>query len=202
MEAGGQLHEGLQRAEDGAGPLLQRDYWALIDRCGFSPAEVMEQVGRYFPQFAPEELCVFERTGAADAPLAVGEEMEVTIRGAGKCHVRVIHRDRLSFTLATLPGHPEAGRITFGAYRNERGDVIFHIRSRARSGSQLIYLGFYGGGEAMQTNTWTDFVNSVALTTGEGVIGFLHADTTVMEKAHEAADDVRQPTYLARGDEA
>jgi len=63
------------------------------------------------------------------------------------------------------------------------------------------YLGFRTGGEAMQTNTWTDFVNAVALTVGEGVIGFLHAETTLMEEAHECADDIQGPTFLARGDE-
>ena len=206
MEAGGQahqqLHHGLQCAAEGSGPLLQRDYWALIERCGCSPAQVMEQVERHFAEFAPRELCVFERTGAADAPLEVGEEMRVNIRGAGEARVRVIHRDRQSFTLATLPGHPEAGRITFGAYRNEARDVIFHIRSRARSGSQVIYLGFFTGGEAMQTNTWTDFVNAVALTGGTGVIGTIHAETTVMEKEHEEADDVQGPTFIARGDKS
>jgi hypothetical protein len=196
------VHDGLQCAADGAGPLLERDYWALIDRCSLTPSDVMALVATRFAEFAPEELVVFERTGSPEAPMEVGEELDVDIKGAGKCRVRVIHRDAQSFTLATLPGHPEAGRITFGAYRNERGDVIFHIRSRARSGSRIIYLGFYSGGEAMQTNTWTDFVNSVALTCGEGVIGFIHADTTVMEKAHEDADDIQGPTYLARGDEA
>lgn len=201
MEASEQVHEGLLFAANGAGPLFQRDYWALIEGCEGSPSAVMELVSTRFGEFAPEELCVFERTGNPDTPLHVGDEMDVRIRGAGRCRVRVIHQDRQSFTLATLPGHPEAGRITFGAYQNDQGDVIFHIRSRARSGSPILYLGFYSGGEVMQTNTWTDFVNSVALTVGQGVIGFLHADTTVMQKAHEDADDVRGPTYFARGDE-
>ena len=30
----------LQRAADGAGRLIQRDYWALIDGCHHSPREV------------------------------------------------------------------------------------------------------------------------------------------------------------------
>lgn len=194
------LLDGLLSAVEGAGPLLQRDYWALIDRCACSPSELMELVASRFAEFAPEELVVFSREGERDTPLEPGEELRVHIRGAGTFHVRIIHRDRQSLTMATLPGHPEAGRITFGAYRNARGDVIFHIRSRARSGSRTMYLGFRTGGEAMQTNTWTDFVNTVALTVGQGVIGFIHAETTVMEKAHESADDVRGPTFLARGD--
>jgi hypothetical protein len=191
----------LFSASEGAGPLLQRDYWAVIARCGCSPSEVMELVASRFASFAPERLVVFERVDGRDAPLEVGDELRVHIRGAGTFGVRLIHRDRQSLTLATLPGHPEAGRITFGAYRNARGDVIFHIRSRARSGSRVMYLGFRTGGEAMQTNTWTDFVNAVALTVGEGVIGFIHAETLELAHAHESADDVRGPTFLARGDE-
>ena len=199
--AGDGLLDGLLSAAEGAGPLLQRDYWAVIDRCGCSPSELMELVASRFAEFAPEELVVFEPEAERDGPLEPGDELRVNIRGRG--HLPRTHHPpgRQSLTLATLPGHPEAGRITFGAYRNERGDVIFHIRSRARSGSRVMYLGFRTGGEAMQTNTWTDFVNAVALTVGEGVIGFLHAETTVMKDAHESADDVRGPTFLARGDE-
>ncbi|PTL82676.1 DUF1990 family protein [Vitiosangium sp. GDMCC 1.1324] len=199
-ETGGSMHEGLLSAVEGAGPLLQRDYWAIIDGCGCSPSELMELVSSRFAEFAPEELVIFGRETERDSPIEPGDELRVRIRGAGTFRVRIIHRDRQSITMATLPGHPEAGRITFGAYRNERGDVIFHIRSRARSGSRVKYLGFRTGGEAMQTNTWTDFVNTVALTVGQGVIGFIHAETTVMKEAHENADDVRGPTFLARGD--
>jgi hypothetical protein len=195
------LLDGLLSAVEGAGPLLQRDYWALIEGCTCSPSELMELVASRFAELAPEALAVFSREdGRDDTPLERGDELRVKIRGAGTFHVRIIHRDAQSLTMATLPGHPEAGRITFGAYRNARGDVIFHIRSRARSGSRVKYLGFRTGGEAMQTNTWTDFVNTVALTVGEGVIGFIHAETTVMEQEHESADDVRGPTFLARGD--
>ncbi|HYO53235.1 DUF1990 family protein [Archangium sp.] len=194
------LLDGLLSAAEGTGPLLQRDYWAIIERCGCSPSELMELVASRFAEFAPEELVVFEREEERNSPLEPGDELRVRIRGAGTFRVRIIHRDRQSLTLATLSGHPEAGRITFGAYRNEQGDIIFHIRSRARSGSRVKYLGFRTGGEAMQTNTWTDFVNAVALTVGEGVIGFIHAETSVMGEAHESADDVQGPTFLARGD--
>lgn len=188
--------------EDGAGPLLQRDYWAVIKNSQRSPSELIEWVARRFPDFAPKELCVFERPGAPGAlePLALGEEVTVKIQGAGTFAVRVIHKDAQSFTLATLPGHPEAGRITFGAYRNAQGDVIFHIRSRARSGSTLHYVGFVAGGEAMQTNTWTEFVLRAALSAGEGVVGAIHADTQELEEAPEDDDPEHGPTFVARGD--
>ena len=120
---------------------------------------------------------------------------------AGDCRVRVIHRDRNSLTLGTLEGHPEAGRITFGAYRNDRGDVIFHIRSRARASSDLRYAGFVALGEPMQTTTWTDFIDRLAHIAGDGVIGAIHADTS--EVTDDEAEDpaaICAPTFAARGE--
>jgi hypothetical protein len=189
----------LLRAVEGAGPLLQRDYWAVIRACRFTPSQVTELVARRFAEFAPAELCVFERGEDADGALEQGEEVCVHIQGAGPCHVRVIHRDAQSLTLATLPGHPEAGRITFGAYRNVEGDVVFHIRSRARSNTLFHRWGFVAAGEPMQTNTWTEFVLRVALTTGEGAIGHIRADTTEVDDEDEKEAET-SPTFVARGD--
>lgn len=188
--------------EQGAGPLLQRDYWAVINGCQHPPSKVMEWVQRRFADFAPKELCVFGRVDSAreGEPLELGEELSVKIQGAGTFGVRVIHKNEQSFTLATLPGHPEAGRITFGAYRNEHGDVIFHIRSRARSGSTFHYVGFVTAGEAMQTNTWTEFVLRAAVTAGEGVVGVIHADTTQLDDEPDGADPEHDPTFIAKGD--
>ncbi|WP_240360249.1 DUF1990 family protein [Pyxidicoccus caerfyrddinensis] len=188
--------------EHGAGPLLQRDYWAVIKDCQHSPSTLMDWVARRFAEFAPSELCVFKHEDASreGEPLQLGDELSVKIQGAGTFGVRVIHKDAQSLTLATLPGHPEAGRITFGAYRNEHGDVIFHIRSRARSGSTFHYVGFVTAGEAMQTNTWTEFVLRAAVTAGEGVVGVIHADTTELEEEPDGADPEHDPTFIAKGD--
>ena len=125
--------------------------------------------------------------------------LDVHIKGAGHFGVRVLHADAQSLTLGTLLGHPEAGRITFGAYRNERGDVIFHIRSRARAGTRLRYLGFVSAGEAMQTRCWTDYVNRVAVAYGEGVLGWIHAQTRVCDDEPEE-EATGAPTYQALGD--
>jgi hypothetical protein len=158
----------------------------------------MARVMEWFEGFSPCELASFERSGRVRR-LEVGDELAVRIAWAGLARVRVLHRDAQSFTLATLEGHPEAGRITFGAYRNARGDVVFHIRSRARSSSPAKYLGFLGIGEAMQTNTWTDFVNRVAAATGRGVLGVVHAETREIADRDDA-DVTSSPTFEARGD--
>ncbi|WP_426756334.1 DUF1990 family protein [Myxococcus sp. Y35] len=192
----------LQLPEAGAGPLLQRDYWAVIRNSRASPSELMRWVALRFAEFAPAELCVFEHKDPSHQgqPLRLGDEMTVKIQGAGTFAVRVIHQDAQSLTLGTLHGHPEAGRITFGAYRNAHGDVIFHIRSRARSGSTFHYLGFVTAGDAMQTNTWTEFVLRAALTAGDGVLGVIHADTTELDDEPPGGDAEHGPTFLAQGD--
>lgn len=192
-------HRELATARLGQGPLLQRDYWAVIDRCRLGPRQVMELVARHFPAFAPEELVVFTRGGDEREPLRLGEVLGVHIVGAGDFEVRVIHLDPQSLTVATVTGHPEAGRITFGAYRNRRGDVIFHIRSRARSSTWARYFGFRSAGEVMQTSCWTDFVNRVAVATGRGVLGHIHATTCTCSDEEEGQVRSR-PTFLARGD--
>jgi hypothetical protein len=182
--------------------MFQRDYWAVIDRCRMRPSEVMALVASRFSELPPSDMVIFSPRGGSSRALQLGDELDIHIRLSGQTCVRVVHIDSCSFTLATLEGHPEAGRITFGAYRNERGDVIFHIRSRARSSSVLTYLGFRTGGDPMQTSTWTDFVNSVAITCGEGVIGEVRADTTRLDPGKMDAGDetMDRPTYVARAD--
>lgn len=197
MSPGADLQADLLPAQQGVGPLYQRDYWAVIDGCRVKPSQIVDDLTRRFEQYPPPELVTFTRPGCV-GPLCVGDELDVHIRMAGNCRVLVVDRQPQSLTLATLSGHPEAGRITFGAYRNHAGEVLFHIRSRARSSSQPKYLGFLTAGEPMQTNTWTDFVSAVALTFGRGVKGQIHAETQVIADEPEGAQ--RQPTFLAEGD--
>ena len=188
----------LQPAPEGHGPLLQRDYWAVVAGCRLRPSEIADLLVERFAEFPPAELVTFSRTDGREAPLAVGDLLDVAIALAGACRVQVVHRDANSVTLATLAGHPEAGRITFGAYRNAVGDVVFHIRSRARSRSRTCLIGFLAAGEAMQTNTWTDFVNHVAAAVGQGVVGVIRVETAEVAETPEDLEAV--PTFLAAGD--
>ena len=190
------IEEGLLPARDGVGPLLQRDYWAAIAGARLGPCEVMAEVRAHFASFAPAELAAFEPR-AGDRPLEVGDELGIQIAGAGGCCVRVVHRDDQTLTLATVAGHPEAGRITFGAYRDDHGALVFHIRSRARSDSLLRLLGFVVIGEAMQTNTWTDFISRVAALAGGQVASGIRAELQSLEADDDEPIDA--PTFLARG---
>jgi hypothetical protein len=187
----------LRPASAGSGPLLQRDYWAVVSNCRVPPSEVGEVLATHFPEFSPTTLASFNRSVDEDRPLEVGDELEVRIRMAGAFGVRVLHRDSNSITLGTLEGHPEAGRITFGAYPNDAGDTVLHIRSRARSSTAMRLAEYVAAGESMQTNTWTDFLNKLACTIGEEVLGEIHAETREVED--EPDEDAAAPTFLARG---
>ena len=186
----------LLPARDGAGPLLQRDYWAVLTECRLKPSELMAHIKSNFCTFPPAALVEF----VIDGPLRKDARLDILIKPGQHCGVRVIHEDAQSLTLATLAGHPEAGRITFGTYRNAADEVILHIRSRARSGTLLKRIGFLAIGDAMQTNTWADFIRNAATSVGAHITGVIHADTQEVDEEPEDADPPCTPTFRAVGD--
>jgi hypothetical protein len=186
----------LQPATTGTGPLLQRDYWAVLAECSLSPSALMQKVKAHFCELPPTALVEF----AAPDGVALNTELDIVIRPGQDCRVRVLHEDAQSLTLGTLEGHPEAGRITFGAYRNPAGAVIFHIRSRARSKDAPRLLGFLAIGEAMQTDTWTDFINNTAALACARIDGPIRASTEEVEVDVDDECDVPAPTFRAVGD--
>ena len=183
-------------AARGAGPLLQRDYWAVLNDCALKPSAVMAHVKAHFGSLPPAALVAF----TAPEGVSPGATIDIVIKPGQRCAVRVVHESPQSVTLATLQGHPEAGRITFGCYRNADGGVVFHIRSRARSTTALKRLGFLAIGDAMQTNTWTDFIRNTAVAVHATITGVIHADTHEVEDVPEDDDARHAPTFLAAGD--
>lgn len=160
------------------------------------PSALIAHIRDHFCEFPPSALVQF----VAASGISLGANLDINIRPAQQCAVRVIHEDPQSFTLGTLEGHPEAGRITFGAYRNPATQVIFHIRSRARSSTGPTRLGFLAIGDAMQTNTWTDFIVNVAAAVGSSIQDVIHADTQAVEPGPEDGHPFDRPTFLAVGD--
>lgn len=183
-------------ATDGAGPLLQRDYWAVFAGVPTRPSELMMYVKSNFCALPPAALVTF----TAPDGVRLDAVLDIVITPGQRCGVRVVHEDAQSLTLATLTGHPEAGRITFGAYRNTAGAIVFHIRSRARSGTALQRLGFLAIGDTMQTNTWADFIRNTAASVNARIAGIIHADTQAVDETIEDEEPLRCPTFLAVGD--
>jgi hypothetical protein len=188
----------LHPASEGRGKLLQRDYWAVLEEPELDLHAIGHMLCEHFEHFAPPGLVRFRRNEGGHQALTRGDELKVRIRPAGSFGVRVVHTSSLSLTLATIEGHPEAGRITFGVYPNDDGDVVVHIRSRARSASRQFALGFLAAGEPMQTSTWTSFIDRIAAVVANGVRDVIHVETRVVEetKADRKSEDV-EPTFRA-----
>lgn len=185
-----------QTAPEGEGELLERDYRALVTESAASPEHVMELLKREFPTFSPPEVAEFRRLGRTDGSLARGDEMEVNLTLHPKCQVRVIHEDEKSITLRTLEGHPEAGRITFGASRTAEGLLELRIRSRARVETLLHWLGYHMGGKAVQTYMWVTFLTNLARATQGRVVGEVEVkDARVKDNAADKGER-DEPTFV------
>ena len=82
------------------------------------------------------------------------------------------------------------------AYIDGRADIQAHgTREMPVWGRE-----FLAGGDPMQTNTWTDFVDRVAHTVGDGVIGVIHAETTEIDDEPEDPESICSPTFVAVGE--
>ena len=196
--AGAEVREDpLASPEDGVGPLVQRDYWAVLRDSREDCAGVAKIVREKFVELAPESFVEFQHVVEPGACLEVGDDLTVKIRPEQSAAVRVLHVDEFTVTLGTMKGHPECGRITFGVYPNDRGDPVFHIRSRARTRSLFRYVGFLAVGDSMQACTWTEFIDRLAHTVGEGVVGAIQVETTVVDEEEEDRA-MNSPTFNAR----
>src|SRR5437763_504771 len=91
----------VTHAHEGTGPLLQRDYWAVMTGSRLSPEQLMALVAADFGRFSPDEIACFTRPEGAAGPLAPGDLLHVDIKGAGCCDVRIVEVDERSLTMRT-----------------------------------------------------------------------------------------------------
>lgn len=187
----------IQLATEGKGPLLQRDYVVVLDGTACTPEEVTAMIRDDFPRFSPAEIAEFTRPAGADGPLALGDTMHVHIRAVGDCGVKVTHLEPYSLTLRTLKGHPEAGRITFGAYRDEAGRLVCRIRSRARQRNRRLLSGYLTVGIHGQTRVWVTFLERLAAACGGRVLGDVLTSTDEVEELPEDRGIGEAPTFAA-----
>ena len=165
-------------AANGTGPLFQRDYVGVLSGGSDSPESLGKIVRERFVEFGPPETAAFEHDGGTKgAPLQVGDELAIRIGGFMPCRVRVVHVDDTSLTLRTMAGHPEAGRITFRSSRDDQGRLNFCIRSRARAGGLIHYIGFLVLGRTMQARCWIRFIGKVAEACGARLEGPVRVST-------------------------
>jgi Domain of unknown function (DUF1990) len=182
-------------AAQGTGPLLERDYSAVIEGASCTPEQVAMMIREHFEEFAPPETAVFQRAGDKRTPLEVGDEMEIRVALRGQCKVRVVHFDDRSLTLRTLKGHPEAGRITFGAGRDEQGRLTFRILSRTRASGLLNYLGYLLLGKQLQARCWIRFIDRVAGACGGRIPGRIRVRTRKVGEERADCEILDEPCF-------
>lgn len=189
--------EPVQVASDGAGPLWQRDYFAAITNTDYAPEDVLKLLLREFPRFSPDIAAQFVRRGDGPQELQLGEELDIALKGYGPCAVRIVRIDPRSMTFRTIDGHLEAGRITFGAYRDEHNHLVFHIRSRSTIKGPLRYLGYRMIGMPIQERIWVTFVERVAQALGGKIVDKVHVESHKMVETASDRGEAQSPTFLA-----
>jgi uncharacterized protein (UPF0548 family) len=147
----------LQPLAAGVGPMLHRTYGVRIAGSELTPVALIELVSSRLNQASPE-MAVFRKTRGRSGELRQDDEFVVRMPGPWDGPVRVVHRDRNSFRLATLQGHLEAGEIEFRAAADGAA-LHFEIESWARAGDRLSAL-LYNNlrlAKEIQLNMWTHF---------------------------------------------
>jgi hypothetical protein len=169
---------GLQRAEDGVGPLFHRVYSVRIEESSMTPGQLIDEIARDPNKAAPVEVAFFRKTVGDERRLNVGDEFVVRMPGPWDGPVRVIDRGPASFRFITLPGHLEAGQIEFRAHQDDSA-ILFEIESWARSGNRLSELLFDRVRliKEMQLHMWTHFCERVGRLAGGRVRGGIHIRT-------------------------
>jgi len=175
----------LQHPRHGAGPAFHRRYMMRISDSRLSAEQLMGRLCDDLNAASPVEFAVFDKTSGSAGCLEVGDEYDVHMPGPWNCPVRVVERDPLSFRLATLEGHIEAGEIEFRAEDTPRGDVMFTIESWARSGDRLadVLYDRLRVAKEMQLHMWTHFCSRVADLSGGRMAGDVVVHT---ERAEDA----------------
>lgn len=186
--------DGLQRVEQGVGPLIHRIYRTRIVGSSLDAAELMSRLSADLDRVAPSEFATFQRIGEPSEALAPGDRYVVRMPGPWDGPVRVVAADKTSFRLATLPGHLEAGQIEFRSGADYRS-LWFEIESWARSGDRLSDL-LYDRlriSKEVQLHMWSSVLRKVVELAGGAMAGGIVITTRlVSEKRLPGADGLER----------
>ncbi len=170
--------EGVQRLEDGSGPLFRRCYTGRVRDSQWTATELMERV-RADPNFvSPLSLARFRKVAGPPWRMELGDEFVVRMPGPWDGPVRAIEVTDTSFRFVTLDGHLEAGQIEWRA-RDEDDRLVFQIESWARAGDRVsaILHDRLRMAKEVQLHMWTSVVEKVAQRTHGKLDGGIEIDT-------------------------
>ena len=144
----------------GFGSLWQKTYELKVHDLGLEPEELMgEFKGNFCRLQAP-----FNRFYAGPPGLEPGAVVVIhsqTPAGLVATGVMVLFADPLCFSLITPQGHPEAGWMTFRAFRREDTPVV-QIVGFGRASDPFFEVAYRLMGSKVQVRTWTHVLAAFA----------------------------------------
>jgi hypothetical protein len=170
--------DGVQRLEDGSGPLFRRIYTGRVRDSRWTAGELMERVKADPNLVAPLALARFRKVAGPPWRMETGDEFVVRMPGPWDGPVRAIEVTDTSFRFVTLDGHLEAGQIEWRA-RDEGDRLVFQVESWARSGDRLsaIMHDRLRMAKEVQLHMWSSVVEKVAHRTNGKLVGGVEIDT-------------------------
>ncbi len=154
---------GVQRPEDGAGPLFRRRYTARIRGAQVTTKELMRRLQADPNRVVAGRVARFEKVAGDQGEMRVGDEFAVRMPGPWDGPIRVVEVTPRSFRFVTLDGHLEAGQIEWRAGEDE-GCLRFEIESWACAGDRLSHV-LHDGlrmAKEVQLYMWTSVLERVA----------------------------------------
>jgi hypothetical protein len=173
---------GVQRPEDGAGPLFRRRYRAQVSGAQFDAATLMARLQADPDKVAPSTLARFVKERGEEGRMRVGDEFVVRMPGPWNGPIRVVEVDSGSFRSVTLDGHLEAGQIQWRAHDAD-GALIFEIESWARGGDRVAWFlhDRLPMAREVQLHMWTRVCERVAKYAGGRLEHGIEIDTLRVE---------------------
>jgi hypothetical protein len=171
---------------DGRGSLFHRRYRTRIREPRLDASALMLELKRDVNRAAPTTFARFAKVFGEPGSMAVGDEYVVRMPGPWDGPVRVIASDEMSFRLATLAGHLEAGQIEFRVLDEE--PLVFEIESWARSADRFADLLYQRARMAkeIQLHMWISFLEGVTELAGGRMTGGIDIDTRRVDDAFAA----------------
>ncbi|MGO9736859.1 MAG: FAD-dependent oxidoreductase [Desulfomonilaceae bacterium] len=145
---------------NGFGQLWQKTYRLYINSPNISPEHVVEALKQNFPSFQPS----FNHFFPSAAGIKPGEIVlidSITPVGPVSTGVMILYADDLSFTFCTPQGHPEAGWVTFSAFKVD-GATVVQVYGLTRSNDPIFEATFHLVGSKIQIRIWTHVLKSLA----------------------------------------
>lgn len=161
---------GTQPSSTGCGMLIHRQYEVVLPTLTLRATDLVRLMQRHLTELSPASLAEFEKCEGSEMVFQVGDEYDITMLGPWNGRVRVSEMSDDAFTLVTLEGHPEAGRITFSAHDHSGGEraALVRIESWARARDSVVDAAYstIGIGKQIQTEVWITFLQRLSALAG------------------------------------